>query len=214
MIKAVLFDMDGVLIEAKDWHYESLNRALEHFGMSISRHEHETTYDGLPTKKKLEMLSQEKGLPRGLHNFINNLKQQYTFELVHTLCRPRFRQEQALSELKRHGYKLAVCSNSIRATVELMMDKAALTPYLDLMLSNQDVAKAKPAPDIYLTAMQRFGLQPHECLVVEDNENGIKAAMASGAHVLVVEDVSETNITNIMGRINEIRVLNKAQMVA
>ncbi len=214
MIKAVLFDMDGVLIEAKDWHYESLNRALEHFGMPISRHEHETTYDGLPTARKLEMLSQEKGLPRSMHSFINNLKQQYTFDLVHTLCRPRFLQEQALSELKRNGYKLAVCSNSIRATVELMMEKAALTPYLDLMLSNQDVAKSKPAPDIYLKAMEVFGLQPHECLVVEDNENGIKAANASGAHVLVVEDVADTNISNILARINEIRVLNQAQMVA
>ncbi len=214
MIKAVLFDMDGVLIEAKDWHYESLNRALEHFGMTISRHEHETTFDGLPTKKKLEMLSQEKGLPRSLHDFNNNLKQQYTVELVHTLCRPRFLQEQALSDLKRKGYKLAVCSNSIRATVELMMEKAALTPYLDLMLSNQDVAKSKPAPDIYLKAMERFGLRPEECLVVEDNENGIKAAVASGAHVLVVGDVAETNISNILARINEISLLNTAQMVA
>lgn len=214
MIKAVLFDMDGVLIEAKDWHYVSLNRALEHFGMPISRHEHETIFDGLPTKTKLEMLSQEKGLPRSLHGFINSLKQQYTVELVHTHCRPRFLQEQALSELKRNGYKLAVCSNSIRLTVELMMEKAALTPYLDLMLSNQDVAKSKPAPDIYLKAMERFGLRPEECLVVEDNENGIKAATASGAHVLVVEDVSDTNISNILGRINEIRVLNEAQMAA
>ena len=214
MIKAVLFDMDGVLIEAKDWHYESLNRALEHFGMPISRHEHETIYDGLPTKKKLEMLSQDKGLPRSLHDFINNLKQQYTVELVHTCCRPRFLQEQALSELKRNGYKLAVCSNSIRATVELMMEKAALTPYLDLMLSNQDVAKSKPAPDIYLKAMELFGLSPQECLVVEDNENGIKAATASGAHVLVVESVSDTNISNILARINEIRILHEAQIAA
>lgn len=214
MIKAVLFDMDGVLIEAQDWHYESLNRALAHFGMEISRHEHETTFDGLPTKKKLEMLSVEKGLPRALHPFLNDLKQQYTVEIVHTLCRPRFLQEQALSQLQRNGFKLAVCSNSIRATVELMMEKAALAPYLHLMLSNQDVAKSKPAPDIYLKAMERFALQPEECLVVEDNENGIKAAMASGAHVLVVEDVADTNITNIMARINEINVLSTAQIAA
>lgn len=214
MIKAVLFDMDGVLIEAKDWHFVSLNRALEHFGMPISRHEHETNFDGLPTKKKLEMLSEEKGLPRSLHDFINDLKQQYTVELVHTQCRPRFLQEQALSQLKRNGYKLAVCSNSIRATVELMMEKAALTPYLDLMLSNQDVVKTKPAPDIYLKAMERFGLRPEQCLVIEDNENGIKAAIASGAHLLVVEDVADTNITNILARINEIRSLNEAQKLA
>jgi beta-phosphoglucomutase len=214
MIKAVLFDMDGVLIEAKDWHYEALNRALAHFGMDISRHEHEMTFDGLPTKKKLEMLSLEKGLPRSLHELVNNLKQQYTVEIVHALCRPRFLQEQALSQLHRAGFKLAVCSNSIRATVELMMEKAALTPYLDLMLSNQDVTKPKPAPDIYLKAMECFALMPEECLVVEDNENGIKAATASGAHVLVVDDVADTNISNIMARINEINVLSTAQIAA
>lgn len=206
--------MDGVLIEAKDWHYESLNRALSHFGMEISRHEHEITFDGLPTKKKLEMLSLEKGLPRSLHGFINELKQQYTVEIVHALCRPRFLQEQALSQLRRKGIKLAVCSNSIRATVELMMEKAALTPYLDLMLSNQDVAKPKPAPDIYLKAMERFDLRPEECLVVEDNENGIKAATASGAHVLVVGEVADTNLTNIMARINEINVLGHVEFAA
>ena len=55
-IKAVIFDMDGVLIDAKDWHYEALNKALRLFGLEITRSEHETTYDGLPTKDKLEIL--------------------------------------------------------------------------------------------------------------------------------------------------------------
>ncbi|WP_185022353.1 HAD hydrolase-like protein, partial [Pseudomonas fluorescens] len=61
MIKAVIFDMDGVLIEAKDWHYDALNKALNLFGYNISRHDHLTSYDGLPTAHKLEMLSVEHG---------------------------------------------------------------------------------------------------------------------------------------------------------
>lgn len=77
-IKAVIFDMDGVLIDAKDWHYEALNQALELFGYKISRYDHLVTFDGLPTKKKLEMLTIEKGLPKGLHKFINHMKQIYT----------------------------------------------------------------------------------------------------------------------------------------
>lgn len=203
-IKAVLFDMDGVLIEAKDWHYEALNRALELFGMPISRHDHETTFDGLPTSKKLEMLSIERGLPRELHKFLNEMKQRHTVEMIHTQCKPRFAQEQALSTLKAKGYKMSVCSNSIRNTVELMMEKANLAPYLDYMVSNEDVSKSKPDPEMYVKAMNHFGLKPEECLIVEDNENGIKAARASGGHLLVVQDVSETNITNILGRIREI----------
>jgi beta-phosphoglucomutase len=203
-IKAVLFDMDGVLVEAKEWHYEALNRALDLFGMAISRYDHETTFDGIPTSRKLEILSIERGLPQELHGFLNEMKQRYTTEMVHTLCKPRFAQERALSTLKAMGYRMSVCSNSIRSTVQLMMDKANLSQYLDLMVSNEDVSKPKPDPEMYCKAMAHFGLSPDECLVVEDNENGIKAAKASGAHLLVVQDVSQTSINNILGRIREI----------
>ena len=82
MIKAVIFDMDGVLIEAKDWHYEALNRALRLFGFEISRYDHQTTFDGLPTKRKLQILSTVDNLPEQLHDFINDMKQRYTMEIV------------------------------------------------------------------------------------------------------------------------------------
>ncbi len=200
-IKAVLFDMDGVLIDAKEWHFEALNAALSLFGMPISRFDHLTTFDGLPTRKKLDMLSIERGLPRELHDFLNELKQMYTMQIVHTRCKPKFIHEYALSSLKAKGYKIAVCSNSIRHTIEVMMDRAGLRQYLDLVLSNQDVSEGKPSPEIYLKAMSHFSLKPVECLIVEDNENGIKAAIASGGHVLEVLDVSETNLDNILARI-------------
>ena len=82
LIKAVIFDMDGVLIDAKDWHFDSLNKELGLFGSEISRYDHLVTFDGLPTKKKLEMLSIEGRLPLKLHDFINELKQEYTWEMV------------------------------------------------------------------------------------------------------------------------------------
>ena len=132
MIKAVIFDMDGVLIEAKEWHYDALNKALELFGYSISRYDHLTTFDGLPTKKKLEMLSVQAGLPEQLHSFINEMKQIYTMEIVYTQCKPRFNHEHALSTLKSMGYKLAVASNSIAQTVNVMMDRSHLAQYLDI----------------------------------------------------------------------------------
>lgn len=201
MIKAIIFDMDGVLIDAKEWHYEALNRALALFGFNISRYEHLTTFDGLPTGKKLEMLSVNDGFPRKLHSFINQIKQLYTMEIIHLTCRPNFVHEYALSQLKAQGYKLGVASNSIRATVELMMKYANLDHYLDAMLSNQDVTLPKPDPEIYLKAMEILGMAPEECLIVEDNEHGIRAARASGAHLLAVEDVNEVNYTNIMAAI-------------
>jgi beta-phosphoglucomutase len=202
-IKAIIFDMDGVLIDAKDWHYEALNKALALFGFSISRYDHLVTYDGLPTKKKLEMLTLERGLPKGLHQFINDLKQIYTMEMIFQKCKPVFYHEYALSRLKAEGYRLAVASNSIRQTVELMMEKSNLARYMDLMLSNQDVSKPKPDPEIYNTAIARLGLKPEECLIVEDNQNGIKAAQASGANVMIVNSVEDVNYTNIKANIKK-----------
>lgn len=196
--------MDGVLIEAKDWHYEALNQALELFGYQISRYEHLVTFDGLPTKKKLEMLSIERGLPKGLHKFINQMKQIYTMEHVYTKCKPMFCHQYALSKLKSEGYKLALGSNSVRITIDMMLNKADLMQYMDFTLSNQDVSKSKPDPEIYTTATERLGLKPEECLIVEDNPNGIKAALASGAHLLKVDTVYDVNYPNIRARIDEI----------
>ncbi len=199
--------MDGVLIEAKDWHYEAMNRALKLFGMEISRYDHLVTYDGLPTKKKLEMLSLERGLPLGLHQFINEMKQQYTMEIVYARCKPKFYHEFALSKLKHEGYKMAVCSNSIRNTVEVMLRKASLIDYMEFLISNQDAQYPKPHPEMYDAAIKRLGLTPLECLIVEDNENGIKAATASGAHVLKVESVEAVNYQNLTAEIARIESL-------
>lgn len=213
-IKAVIFDMDGVLIEAKDWHYEALNKALGLFGYEISRYEHLTSYDGLPTKTKLKRLTMEKGLPEYLHSFINEMKQQYTMNMIHAYCRPRFNHEYALSRLKAEGYKLAVGSNSIRNTIDVMMEKANLQQYLDFTLSNQDVSQPKPNPEIYLKAIQRLGFKPEECLIVEDNENGIRAALASGAHLLAVKSVDEVNYENITNRIKDIEGIKNMEKAA
>jgi HAD superfamily hydrolase (TIGR01509 family) len=150
------------------------------------------------------MLSHEKGLPKELHEFINELKQQYTMDIVHARCKPRFVHEYALSSLKAMGYLLAVCSNSIRNSVVTMMRKAGLESYLDIMISNEDVSNGKPDPEMYLKAMSHFNLEPNECLIVEDNENGIRAAKASGGHLLVVREVNDTNLRNILARISEI----------
>jgi HAD superfamily hydrolase (TIGR01509 family) len=204
MIKAVLFDMDGVLIDARDWHYEALNRALGLLGYEITPYEHLSTYDGLPTGRKLEMLTVERGLPVQLHSFLNALKQQYTLEFVATRCKPVFQHQYMLAGLKRAGYTLGVASNSVRRTVEEMMERADLARFLDVMVSNEDVARGKPDPEIYLKAMATIEVQPDECVIVEDNENGIKAATAAGAHVLVVANPDEVTLDRVMARVTAV----------
>ncbi len=203
-IKAILFDMDGVLIDAKDWHYEALNRALSLFGMDISRYDHLVTYDGLPTARKLQMLSLERGLSPMLHSFIDSIKQQYTMEIVYSKCKPIFYHEYALARLKTEGYRLVVCSNSVRPTINLMMERSNLKKYLDFQISAQDVNIPKPDPEIYSVSISRLGLKPQECLILEDNENGIKAAIESGAHLMRVTTVEDVNYQQIKNKINEI----------
>ncbi len=203
-IKAVIFDMDGVLIDAKEWHFHALNKALSLFGMEIDYNDHLHRFDGLPTKEKLLILSKERNLPKTLFDFIDELKQKYTLEMVATACHPRFHHEYLLSKLSLEGYRLAVASNSIRHTIENMLTRANIIDYLEFYLSNQDVIKSKPDPEIYLTAMSKLGLTPEQCLIVEDNDNGIRAARESGAHVLAIKEIEEVNYLNIKKTIRAI----------
>ena len=196
-IKAILFDLDGVLVDATEWHYKALNRALTLFGFGISRYEHLSTYNGLPTRKKLEMLSIEKGLPVALHGLINKIKQVYTREEILTQCQPSFEKEYMLSRLKREGYRMAVCSNSIRDSLELMVRQSGLYDYFEFLVSNNDVERPKPDPEIYLKAMERMGYSPKEVVIVEDAPHGVEAARRAGGHVCQVAGFAEVDYFRI-----------------
>ena len=196
-IQAVLFDLDGVLIDATEWHYEALNRALQLFGYAISRYEHLSAYNGLPTRKKLEMLSVEKGLPRALHGLVNRTKQVYTREEILRQCWPSFEKEYMMSRLQRDGFRLAVCSNAIRSSVQLMLERAGLLKYCEFFVSNEDVAHPKPDPQIYHYALSKMELEPDQAMIVEDAPHGIEAARRSGAFVCRVAGFDEVNYWRI-----------------
>ncbi|CAO3424190.1 HAD family hydrolase [Azospirillum doebereinerae] len=200
-IEAILFDMDGVLVDARDWHYEALNKALRLFGMEIGVDDHLASFDGLPTRRKLEILSRSRGLPEALHGFLNELKQRHTEEIIAVRCRPVFHIQYAVSRLRRDGYRLAVCSNSVRNSVLRMMELSGLMPHLDFCLSNEDIARSKPHPEIYETAIGRLGLSPGRCLIVEDNEHGITAARAAGGHLMEVGGIEDVTYARIRAAI-------------
>jgi HAD superfamily hydrolase (TIGR01509 family) len=147
------------------------------------------------------MLSRSRGLPVKLHGFINDLKQAYTAAITMDRCRPVFHHQYALANLRQSGYTIGVCSNSIRRTVQMMMDLSRLTPYLDFFLSNEDVSRPKPDPEMYSAAIQRAGVSPQETLIVEDNDHGVAAARASGAHVMVVGSVNDVTHARIQHEI-------------
>lgn len=204
MIKAILFDMDGVLVDAKEWHYHALNDALLRYNQHISLEDHLTRFDGLPTKTKLDILTQERGLDANLHNSINSLKQDITIEKFQENISPDQKQIQMLNDLRDNGYKICLCSNSKSKTIEIFLEESQTKEYFNFFLSNEDVKNPKPHPEIYNKAINKFGFKPEECLIIEDNFNGIKAAKASGAHVLEIKEISETNYTNILNKINQL----------
>lgn len=193
MIKAIIFDLDGVLVDATHWHYEALNKALGLFGYTITEEEHNNFYNGLPTKKKLEFLTKDKGLPVSLHPFINSMKQKYTIELIERNCRQDFQKIYMLKKLKEKGFKLAVCSNAILASVEIMLTRSGMMGYFDFVLSNEDISCPKPNPDIYLKAFEKLKARPKECVIVEDAEHGKQAAASSGGHLLGVGGYYDVN---------------------
>ncbi|RLA22904.1 MAG: hypothetical protein DRQ63_12240, partial [Gammaproteobacteria bacterium] len=159
MIKLILFDLDGVLIKTKDIHYEALNMALGET-YAISMEEHLGRYDGLPTKTKLEMLSDEKGLKQEDHEIIWKQKQENTVVLLKENLSPDIKLLRLFSELRAQGYKLGCCSNSIRRTVLTALSKIGLIEYFDILISTDDVRNNKPHPEMYWKAMSAMHCLP------------------------------------------------------
>lgn len=203
MIKAVIFDLDGVLVDAVEIHYQAFNRAIELFGYQVPPAVHGSSYNGLPTTSKLEMLTQVCSLPRGLHGFINEMKQLFTQELLLEKLKPSTEQKNLLKELRRRGLKLAVASNCARRTVHLVLDKLQITPFFDLVLSREDVAFPKPNPCIYLTCLEKLKLEKEEVLVLEDSKPGILAATQATPNVVRIEKPEELTLQLVEEKIAE-----------
>lgn len=202
MIKLIIFDLDGVLIEAKEIHYKALNEALgETF--KISWEEHLNKYDGLKTNQKLEMISKEKGLDRGFHKQIFESKQKYTLELLQNI-KHSAQLQRCLNMLIKDGYKIACCSNSIRKTVNTVLSKLGIIDKFDLILSNEDVKNSKPHPEIYWKAISELGFLPEETLIVEDSPYGLLAASRSKSNILRVGNPKEVIYLNIKSKIIDI----------
>ena len=206
MIKFIIFDLDGVLVEAKEIHYEALNEALGEKYM-ITWDEHLSRYDGLKTSQKLEMLTKDKGLPINLYEEVWINKQKLTIEKLKSL--PQSEQLiECMSSLTNDGYKIAVCSNSIRKTVLTVLSKLGIIEYVDLIISNEDVKNSKPHPEMYWKAISMMSFLPEQTLIVEDSPYGLLAASRSKSHILRVKSPTEVSYFNIIKKINEIKMGN------
>ena len=206
-IKLIIFDLDGVLVEAKNIHFDALNEALGN-EYAISWNEHLSTYDGLKTTQKLDMLSEKKGLPKENHKTIWERKQELTLEKLRAL-EPSMDLIKTMNFLVSEGYKIAVCSNSIRKTCLTVLSKLGIMEFMDLVVSNEDVKNGKPHPEMYWKAISMMSCLPEETLIIEDSPYGLLAASRSKSHILRVKNTKETNYSNIDNKLNEIKMGEK-----
>lgn len=203
--RAIIFDLDGVLIDSKTSHFDALNLALADIDPKyvITIPEQQAIYEGLTTRTKLDILTKTKGLPEDLHQKVWDLKQSYSFSFFANA--PVDEELVSLFKLiKSFGIKIAVASNSIRKTLDATLTSLGLSGLVDLALSNEDVNNPKPSPEIYLKAMKYLGVTPTRCAIFEDSEVGIKAAIESTAHLFVVSNRSEVNADAILKAIKKI----------
>ena len=208
LIKAILYDLDGVLVDATEWHYESLNEALKEIsGFEISRQEHISTFNGLPTMRKLEILFQQKRVLKNDFDSIWSLKQEKTNKIIEKTA--------TLDETKKRlhegtkNFKKICVTNSIRQTALLMLEKTGQFQFMDHVISNEDVKHPKPDPEGYLKAISYLNLKPSECLIVEDSPKGIEAAKKSESNVYEVSGYHEVTLENILNKINQFNVMSQ-----
>ena len=212
MIKLVIFDLDGVLVDTKMIHFKALNNAIEEVAGKqyvISEADHFATYDGLGTKTKLKMLSISTKLPTFLHDQIAERKQYYTESDIETFINKREPYTHAcvdvLTALKNKGICVCVVSNAVRNTVRKCLSSARYAGYIDRFYSSDDVRHQKPHPEGYMKCMVDFGVTPQETLILEDSPRGIEAARSSGAHVMIIENFREgVNLESIKNKIDSI----------
>ena len=200
MIKLVIFDLDGVLVDACEWHRIALNRALKEVcNYEISLEEHYKDYNGIPTKIKLNKLFQKGLIKDGDFALIEELKQRYTIELINETAKNRQEKIELLNLLKNKKIKIACYTNSIRQTAELMLSKTGILHFFDLILTNQDVEASKPNPQGYNKIIDLFNVSLNETIIVEDSPKGYEAAYLSGAKVFKVNDQEQVNINLFKG---------------
>ena len=204
MIKLIVFDLDGVLVEAKKIHYDTLNQALKEIDEKyvITEAEHLSIYDGLKTTQKLELLTKNKGLHTDFYDDTWYRKQHLTIEAISQL-QPDLQKIEMFKELRNRGYKLACASNSIRRSVLVMLAKIGIIEYMDLIISNEDVKNSKPHPEMYWKAMSMMSVLPEETLIVEDSPHGLLAASRSRANVLRVDNPHDLTLEKIVNKIAE-----------
>jgi HAD superfamily hydrolase (TIGR01509 family) len=202
-IKLIVFDFDGTLVSLRDVHYGALNAALAEIDPKfiITPDEHSTTFDGLSTKRKFTLLTEQKGFPTDAetHARVFERKQMLTIEAIKNGLKHDQRIVDLLTSLREKGYLIYLASNAIQFTVQAGLQAIGAWHLFDKVFTNEDVyrKRQKPDPDIYLQCMVEAGIDPGETLIVEDSKHGREAAYRSGAFVCGVDNPNDLTLKKV-----------------
>tara|TARA_B110000305_G_C19442463_1_gene642758 strand:+ start:879 stop:2240 length:1362 start_codon:yes stop_codon:yes gene_type:complete len=201
MIKAIIFDLDGVLVNTKSIHFDSLNISLKKFGFdAISLDDHAKVFDGLPTKEKLLILNKKKKLPKKFFLKIAKYKQKITENILKKKIKKN-KKLYDMFQILHKKYKIAVATNAVNSTLNICLNKLRINKFVDFKLSNENINYPKPNPEIYLRTFIKFGIYPSEALIVEDSHYGREAAISSGAKLLPIKKISDLSLKKIKSNI-------------
>ena len=179
MIKAVIFDHDGVIADTEPIHFRADNAVLARYGFSISSEANDLLV-GLSTKKSWEMFKDMFTLPEA----VDYLVTEKTATVVSLISKEGIAASQGLLELLRdlrqHEYQLAIASGQYRRVIDAVIQRLGIAKYFRTIVSCEDTAHGKPNPEVFLTTARQLGLSPAECLVIEDSASGVAAAKAAG----------------------------------
>ena len=182
-MKAVIFDMDGVLVDSQPYHFKADIDTMAEYGVIKDQKFYEA-FAGTLTDNRMRTLRDMFGLDVPAEELIEKREKMILDVMANEDIKPVSGIPELLRSIKALGLKTAVASSSGIELIKLVLDRLGIAVYFDSITSGNDVKRGKPSPDIFLLAAERIGAEPSECLVVEDSENGVRAAKAAGMTAL------------------------------
>jgi beta-phosphoglucomutase len=185
MIKAILFDLDGVFVDTLHYHYLAWKQMLEELGGTVSEHTI-LLHEGRNSREILPLLLRDAGitLPEEKHQDFIDRKREYYRSIVNVYHFPNALP--VMEQLKARGFKTALVTACALRNMETSMNAEQRAKF-DFVITGDEVPRAKPFPDPYLTAMRELGMTPEECIVVENAPLGIDSAKAAGMQCIAIE---------------------------